>query len=191
MTAAKKTTQSRRIKDREALERDYRATNLTLRELAEKHGTSHSAIANLVKRHGWQRDLTDAVKLATKAKLIEQAVHARVHESVTTAVRDVTNVVTLQAEINAAITNRHRSLITIALRNQAEADAKLAEVRESVDNIKDAKLLVDATSVSNASVGRLIDLERKLYGLDDQDDKGSNATYEDMLLEVSRSRGSA
>ena len=49
----------RRIKRRDidwnAIERDYRASPLSLRELALKHGCSHSTIANFASRHGWLR----------------------------------------------------------------------------------------------------------------------------------------
>jgi len=43
-----------------AVERDYRATNLTLRELAELHHCDHTSIAKMAKRHNWKRDLTQA-----------------------------------------------------------------------------------------------------------------------------------
>ena len=41
--------------DWQAIERDYLAGLLSLRELAEKHGCSHSTIANFAGRHGWTR----------------------------------------------------------------------------------------------------------------------------------------
>jgi len=41
--------------DWEAVERDYRAGTLSLRELSRKHGCSHSAIANRAGREGWTR----------------------------------------------------------------------------------------------------------------------------------------
>lgn len=42
--------------DWHAIERDYVAGMLSLREMATKHGCSHSAIANRACRHGWQRE---------------------------------------------------------------------------------------------------------------------------------------
>jgi hypothetical protein len=50
--------QRRRDIDWPAIEQDYhayRAGLLSLRELALKHGCSHSAIANFAGRHGWPR----------------------------------------------------------------------------------------------------------------------------------------
>jgi len=39
-----------------AVQSDYRAGSLSLREIAEKHGCSHSAIANRAARDAWTRD---------------------------------------------------------------------------------------------------------------------------------------
>ena len=39
-----------------AVERDYRAGRLSLRALGEKHGCSHSTIANFASRHAWSRN---------------------------------------------------------------------------------------------------------------------------------------
>jgi hypothetical protein len=50
--------QRRRDIDWPVIEQDYRAGLLSLRELALKHGCSHSAIANFAGRHGWPRKRT-------------------------------------------------------------------------------------------------------------------------------------
>jgi len=39
-----------------AIEQDYRAGLLSLRELAEKHDCAHSTIANYAGRHCWTRN---------------------------------------------------------------------------------------------------------------------------------------
>ena len=39
-----------------AVERDYLAGQLSLREIGEKHGCAHSTIANYAGRHGWIRN---------------------------------------------------------------------------------------------------------------------------------------
>lgn len=46
----------RRDIDWDAISRDYRAGTLSLREMAQKHGCSHSTIANFAGRSGWSRD---------------------------------------------------------------------------------------------------------------------------------------
>jgi hypothetical protein len=51
----------RRYIDWNAVERDYRIGELSLRQLAQRHDCSHSAIANRATNMGWQRDRVDAV----------------------------------------------------------------------------------------------------------------------------------
>ncbi len=43
-----------------AIEGDYRAGLLSLRALAQKHGCSHSTIANFAARQGWVRNASPA-----------------------------------------------------------------------------------------------------------------------------------
>ena len=51
----------RRDIDWNAVERDYRTGAYSLRELAERHRCSHSAIANFAGRHGWTRSPPPAI----------------------------------------------------------------------------------------------------------------------------------
>jgi uncharacterized protein YjcR len=40
-----------------AIEGDYRSGAMSLRDMADKHGCSHSTIANFAGRQGWKRQL--------------------------------------------------------------------------------------------------------------------------------------
>ena len=82
--------------DWEAVERDYRTTNLTMRELGRLHSVSHAAISKKAEKLSWARDLTKAVKQATESKLIDAAVKAAVTTTVTNA---VTTAVAQSAEV--------------------------------------------------------------------------------------------
>lgn len=55
--------------DWEAIERAYRAGSLSIRSIGEKHGVNHATILKRAKKEGWQRDLTDQVRAATKQKV--------------------------------------------------------------------------------------------------------------------------
>lgn len=48
--------------DWESIERDYRAGVLSVREIASKHGPSHTAINKKAKAEGWERDLKAKIK---------------------------------------------------------------------------------------------------------------------------------
>ena len=61
MQVARVRRTKRRDIDWVAIEGDYRASVLSLRDLALKHGCSHSTIANFASRHGWIRVLGGSV----------------------------------------------------------------------------------------------------------------------------------
>lgn len=109
---------SRKAVDWEAIERDFRTTHLSAAEIAAKHGdrVSRQAIHKRAKDKGWQRDLTDAVRQATKAKLVEAEVQRRLTPQVDKAVDNevdrrlasTTDRVLVEAEIGAEVVMRHR-----------------------------------------------------------------------------------
>lgn len=65
--------------DWDAVERDYRTGKFTDQELVTKHGNlvTRQALSKRAKTKGWQKDLTDAVRQATKASLIQEHVKQR------------------------------------------------------------------------------------------------------------------
>ena len=78
--------------DLEALRRDYTAGKFTNVELSEKHGkvVTPQRIGQLAIEHGWSKDLTAAVRTATRAKVIrktaEKGVDTRKQVAATIAV---------------------------------------------------------------------------------------------------------
>lgn len=104
--------------DWEAIERDYRTTHLSAAEIAAKHGNTVTpqGINKRARTNGWQRDLTDAVRRATKAKVIQAEVEARIQPAVSGEVskavsgsfQATTDAVLLAAEIGAEVVMRHR-----------------------------------------------------------------------------------
>ena len=60
--------------DWEAIHGLYRAGLLSVRAIAERHGISDTAIRSRAKKNGWQRDLTDQVRQAAKAKVVRAEV---------------------------------------------------------------------------------------------------------------------
>jgi tetratricopeptide (TPR) repeat protein len=56
-------------KDWENCERDYRAGQLSIRQLANKNGIPESTVRSRAKAEGWTRDLTEQVRQATRTKL--------------------------------------------------------------------------------------------------------------------------
>ena len=103
--------------DWEAVERDYRTGRFTDTELATKHGCSRQSILRRREKdkaagHPWAKDLSQAVREATRAALVE--------ETVQEGVRNVTDAVLIAAEVNKAVILQHRSDLK-AMRDQCFA----------------------------------------------------------------------
>lgn len=137
----KSETQRRALTDWAAVERDYRATQMTLRELATKHGCSNSRIAQKAKAHGWTRDLLPAIKQATDTKLIEAAVSSALSKQSEQATQDLSNVVMIAAEVNTQVILGHRRDVVAArdvaasLLDELARSALLAEDQELIAQV--------------------------------------------------------
>ena len=57
--------------DWESIEREYRAGQLSLREIARQQHCSAAAIIKHASRYGWTRNLTAAVKMETERRMVE------------------------------------------------------------------------------------------------------------------------
>ena len=201
--------------DWEAIERDYRSGAFTNRELGTKHGCSHTLIQRKAKEHGWQKDLTGAVRAATQAKLIEAEVSKtasaevakRVSKTVANAIPATTEVVAAVAEVNSSVILRHRSDIgvlrqlamdmaqelTLVTHSQDEVsrlhellsggmdDDEAAAARRSIDDLLKLHNRVGSAQKLADTLTKLQVLERKAFGLDDEDkDKGAAATGREL-----------
>lgn len=138
---AKKTTDprtagksKRKTTDWEAVERDYRTSGFTLRELAAKHGATHTTISRRAERQGWTKDLTAAIRQATNAKLIEASVQQAVQQECNGAHQRTTDAVLGAAELNKQVILAHRGRVgqatEIAMRMLAELDATTTKAGE-------------------------------------------------------------
>lgn len=207
------TTKKRTPLDWDAIERDWRTGKFTLRELGDKHGTDPATIVRKQKRDRakdasrWQKDLTEVVRQATNAKLINELVNKEVNEGQ----QRVTDVVLAAAELNSSVILRHRADIA-QLRNiavgMAGELAVIAEAREEIARLNDI-LLSDASPAEIEGARRALDdllklhnrigsvqkladthtklqaLERKAFGLDDEgskDDAASKKTLTDLEM---------
>ena len=59
--------------DWEAIERDYRIGQLSVREIARRHEVEASTITRKAKKETWARDYSEEVKAKTRAGLVELA----------------------------------------------------------------------------------------------------------------------
>ena len=173
--------------DWEAVERDYRATNLTPKELCIKHGCKLPALMNQIKRKGWQRDLTEAVSHATKAKLIYESVAEAVDfESRDAALIESTaKAVLATAEINVRIITGHRKRLADLGELVLQAQEKLEQMSEKLVDVREAAVYVQAVGNLASTTKTLIEQERKAFNLDDADGKDNKPAVEDFIEAIS------
>lgn len=178
-------TQRRKKTDWEAVERDYRATSLSLKELGIKHDCKPSAIANQAKRKGWQRDLTDAVKHATSARLIQVSVDEAVQREVgaagKSAAQATTDAVLAAAEVNVRVITSHRKRLAELHDLVASAKAKLEQMGDGLVDVREAAVFVQAAANLAGATKTLIEQERKAFGLDDAEGKDNKPQVEDFI----------
>lgn len=184
----------RRRADWEAIERDYRTGQFSDQELADKHGNvvTRQAVSKRAKGKGWQKDLSREVRQATKAKLIAEQVAEKVAGEVADRVAKNSNA-TVQAVLAAAETNKQVILghrrdiakvrdITMALVTTLEA--AVAE-KDAAKRLPLGELVLTAQRAGQ-TVGRLQNLERIAFGLDEPDDPASAAAGVSSLTDAQR-----
>ncbi len=134
--------------DWEAVQKDFRLGQLTLRQIAKNHNVSASAISRKAEKDHWVQDLSEEVKERTRAALLSNATQSNT-EAVETAV-----------QTNVALVREHRALIG---RARAIADKQLGELEAAEGSLKDrSSVLVNASN----SVKTLVGLERQAFGLE-------------------------
>jgi hypothetical protein len=183
--------------DWEAIERDYRAGKLTLREMAEKHGLSNPRICQVAKDKGWVRgELKDVVRKATTALLIAEHVEGEISN----AKRGLSETVIAEAELNKQVILRHRqdlgqtrqvamdmlSELAATTKNAQELEALFEKVTEDLggralesaqQQFRDFMRLhsrIGSVHKLADTLSKLQERERKAYGLDDGDGGGSD-----------------
>jgi hypothetical protein len=178
-------------------------------ELAAKHGSDASLIARRAKRLGWTRDLTSAVRQATRASVLAETVKQRVAEQAGAAAAQQVDAVLAGAELNKQVILRHRADIARtrdlvmsmldelehATRRPEALHALAQQAAEGMDPqgalrlqeaVRDAvKLSTRMGSLHKLSdtLAKLQTLERKAFSLDDDGEKSPNS-YEDSLREL-------
>jgi len=184
--------------DWEAVERDYRAGLLSVREIGLAHGVSHTAINKRAKKNGWDRDLKAKIKAKADSLVSKQEVSKEVSTKRSETEREI-------IESNAtAIANvrmahrgdirRSRGLVNKlldeleSLTDNAELFESLGEMMESpddngVDKLNDLyQKVVSLPSRSKTmkdladTLKSLISLERQAYDLDNAGEAAERGT---------------
>jgi hypothetical protein len=116
--------------DWEAIEREYRAGQLSVTQIGRLYGCSHTAILKRAKKLGWSRNLAERVRQEVSARLVSDEVSA-------TSIRET---VEAAAERVVHLVREHRRDI----REGREAvNALFAELRESTRGRNDIEQAIE------------------------------------------------
>jgi hypothetical protein len=163
--------------DWEAIGREYRAGQLSLREIGRIHGVSDTAIRKKAKAEGWERDLTEQVQAAVRAKLVREDGSQGSHPQRTTD-RDIVRDTAARAV--EVVRSHRRSLAQL----NAIGDVLAERLAQHLDGIRpDGPGLGDKESPSDMleklsrTRQRAIQLERQAFNLDSHpDDDGAQGS---------------
>ncbi|KJZ41325.1 hypothetical protein [Pseudomonas fluorescens] len=163
--------------DWEAIERAYRAGLLSVREIAASSGISHTAIQKRASKEGWQRDLTDKVRCAVKAKVAKAVATDGCQLEVATDAQ----IIEEASDQAAAIVLAHRSGLALWRGIANKLSAYLAEADVNDDNHGDFARSLNAGVDAQLKV---IKGERQAYNLGDDNgegDKGDTVTRIELV----------
>lgn len=158
-TSEAETTQpeARRATDWEAIEREYRAGVLSVREIAKGAGVSHTIINRRAKERGWVRDVAALVKAAVSNKIVSEGVSNLTAGDVEACASRSFGVILSERKDIAKLKK-----IASELLDELEADAQ-----KTIADRMSIKERADILERLSRIMVRLIQLERQAYGLDD------------------------
>jgi len=159
--------------DWEAIEKEYRAGQMSLRAISNKYGPAPSSIASRATRKGWVRDLSDDVRRAIRVKLAlanEKANKANanpaeiIEEAATRGVevvlshrKDIANLKSLEQSLIAELQENPTKLYLTQYRG---------EIVEKVVGLTAAERAAAAANLAQVQHKRIA-LERQAFSLDD------------------------
>ena len=188
----------RKAIDWEAIERDYRVGQLSLRALATKHDTTPGAISKKAKANSWTQDASQEVRERTRAALLtaprkeQEAKEAPNGNSVSTDGNAPTpEDIETAVQTNLQVINRHRrdiakghNLVNLMFGQLEQAATCREEIENLIcdetqedDNTRRRSQMLKLVSLSthagvlrdlSTALKNLIPLERQAYNLDEQ-----------------------
>jgi len=178
-------TSGKRVRaDWEAIGRDYRAGQVSVREISRRHGVSESAIRQHARKHDWRRDLSARIRQGVRSKVAQ---HEAVYGEAATE-----DTVSEAVERGVEIVRSHQSQLSRIKARLERVGAKLDEWLDPVERDNDEAVMrifaskgdgvASLLQALTASTERVIRLERQAYALDA--DREDDKDYERELEEA-------
>jgi len=168
----------RKAIDWEAIEREYRAGQLSIREIARQHHITDGAIRKRAKRDGWKRNLAKKVREAVRERMVRREVRtqdASDEEIINHVAERAADVLVLHREDIASLRELETALIEELKDNPTKlylAQYKGKIIKKTV-GLTASERAMAANNLANVQHKR-IQLERQAYSID------GNPEEEDM-----------
>lgn len=151
---------ARKDVDWESVERQYRAGILTLRQIAEQHSVSHTAVSKKAREQGWEQDLTAKIAEKAKAMLSKAEVSNKVSTGESVNQQEIVES-NAQAIVNIVVGHR----VTIR-RNRSLSEKLMSELEAQCDSQNELEHLSEILACSDDSATeKLATLCRKVVSL--------------------------
>jgi Lhr-like helicase len=159
--------------DWEAIEREYRAGVLSIREIARQFKCTDGAIRNKAKKYGWQRDLSEKVRKRAQQKLLRKNVRTSNADD-ESIIEEASNRIVAIQRLQRKDINALRELEASLISEIKGSPTKLyitqyqGQIIEKPVDLTAAERSQAANNLANVQHKRIA-LERQAYGMDDGD----------------------
>lgn len=174
--------------DWEKIEAEYRAGQLSVREIARQHGVSHTLVNRKAKDEGWVRDLSAKVRQEVTARLVSADVSTDVSNP------NVRDTVRLAAERGVEVVRQHRATfarmhkIAHALLDAVEAKVQGDTLNPAMALIGEKETTADVLEKVQRTVCKIVPLERQAFNLngDSDEERGKVTEIHRVIVDPSR-----
>jgi hypothetical protein len=153
------------------IEREYRAGQLSIAEIARQSGITRGAIQKRAKRDGWARDLLPAVQAKVKDKLVRDAAPEGALEA---------EAVDAAAARAVEVVRQHRGLLArlnaIARRLMTDVDLYLTQEIAVIPWLKRDEGITTVVLRIAQALGKSVPLERQAFSVGVGEDKPQRPT---------------
>lgn len=153
--------------DWEAIERDYRLGQLSVREIARRYEVEASTITRRAKKESWVRDFSDEVKARTRAGLIETA-KQQAQQHATESNEALRDGVEVAVETNLRVLRQHQVGIRDNSGRLDKLTAKFDSLLELAADLNEMGKAASAFESMVRSQKTLVGLERQALNIDEE-----------------------
>jgi len=160
--------------DWEGVERDYSAGLLSLREIADKYGTTEGGIRYKAKQKDWSRDLSQKIEQRTNEKLRKTELRTELRSEKAVTEKEIIEA-NAQAIVNVKLGHRTSIKKVNSLVESLIDEIETLNKDKSVENLP---MRVDVTKKLMDTLKTSIDKERQAFGIVDAPTPTDNAITE-------------